>query len=152
MELILRALVIYGALLLLTRISGPRQLSEATTFDVALIVVVAEATGNALVGEDYSVTAAVVVMAVLIAADTGLSFMKNRFGALERLMEGKPVILINRGQLEEDTMKRERIDNADILQAARREASLERLAEIKYAILEKNGAISVIPWKSGGGG
>ncbi len=77
-----------------------------------------------------------------------MSVLKDRFPKLERAIEGMPVIILENGQPFKDRMKRARVDESDILEAARESQGLERLEQIKYAVLESSGSISTIPKES----
>ena len=145
MDAILRAIAIYAFLLLLFRISGRRTLSQITTFDFVLLLIIGEATQQALLGDDISVTNALLVIAALIGVDIGLSLVKERFPSLGKAIEGVPMIIVENGHLLRDRMRRARVDENDILESARQLQGLERLDQIKYAVLEVSGTISIIP-------
>jgi uncharacterized membrane protein YcaP (DUF421 family) len=148
MDTVLRALVMYAFLLLIFRLSGKRALAHITTFDFALLLMIGEASQQALVGDDFSLTTAMLVIATLTIADIGLSLLKERSARLERILDDVPVIIVDRGQLLRERMARERVDEDDILAAARSLHGLERLEQIKYAVLETGGGISIIPFKA----
>lgn len=145
MEPILRALAVYAFLWVLLRIGGKRTLAEITVFDFVLLLIVGESTQQALIGDDYSVSAGFLVIATLMATDVGLSLLKERFPRLERALDGAPMVLVDRGKPLRDRMRMERVDEEDILEAARKLQGLERMEQVKYAILERNGGISIIP-------
>jgi uncharacterized membrane protein YcaP (DUF421 family) len=145
MDAVLRAAAIYFFLLALFRISGSRTLADATAFDLVLLLIVAEATQQALVGTDYSVTAAVLLILTLVGVDIALSFAKQRSRRLERIMDGMPVVLVEDGRALTGPMNRARVDEKDIMSAARLHQGLERLDQIKFAVLESSGGISIIP-------
>jgi len=145
MEMVLRGLAIYVLLLLLFRIGGKRALSEVTTFDFVLLLIVAEATQQALLGEDYSLTNAVVVIMTLIGLDIALSVWKQRWPRVAQIIEGVPLVIVEDGKPIRSRMDRERIDDEDVLSAARQHQGLERMDQIKYAVLERNGGITVVP-------
>ena len=83
MDAVLRSLVIYVFLLVVFRISGKRSLSQATTFDFVLLLVIGEATQQALLGEDFSMTNAFVVIVTLVGIDILLSLVKQRWQRVE---------------------------------------------------------------------
>jgi uncharacterized membrane protein YcaP (DUF421 family) len=148
MDSVLRPLAIYVVLLILFRIAGKRSLAQITTFDFVLLLIISETTQQALLGDDRSVTNAVVVMCTLIAADIALSIAKQRWPALERWMEGMPVIVLREGRILSDRMQWLRVDEDDILTAAREAHGIERLDQIKYAVVERSGGISIVPMPS----
>jgi uncharacterized membrane protein YcaP (DUF421 family) len=145
MDSVLRAAAVYFFLLVVFRIAGKRSLAQITTFDFVLLLVIGEATQQALTGEDFSMTNAFIVILTLIGLNVLLSELKNRSPSIENWLEDAPVIVVDEGRLLREPMARERIDESDILTAARESHGLERLDQIKYAVLERNGAISIVP-------
>jgi len=150
MESILRAAVMYIVVLGLLRLAGRRTVAQLTAFDLVLLLIISEAAQNGLVGDDFSITNSVLIIATLIAFDIGMSYVKERFPRAERWIDGLPVILVENGQPIEDRMRWARVDEHDVLEAARENQGLERFDQIKYAVLERSGRISIIPWRSGG--
>jgi uncharacterized membrane protein YcaP (DUF421 family) len=146
MDSVLRAATMYLMLLLVFRIVGKRTLAQITPFDMVLLLIIAESTQQALVGPDYSVTNAILVIFTLVAIDIGLSRWRHRSHRVARLMDDLPVVLVDHGRPRPDVMDEERVDRADLMEAAR-EHGLERMAQVKYAVLETNGRISIIPWR-----
>ena len=145
MDAIVRGLAVYLFLLILFRIAGRRTLGSITNFDFVLLLIISEATQNAMIGNDYSVTNGFLVILTLVGLDIVLSYMKQRFPAMERYLDGLPLILVDQGRPLKDLMYRVRVDEQDILAAAREKHGLERMDQIKYAILETNGMISIVP-------
>lgn len=150
MDAVLRATVVYFFLLLVFRIAGRRMLSEMTTFDFVLVLIVAEATQQGLLGNDFSVTNAFLVIITLIGIEIALTALKQRSARLEKWIDGVPSVIIEDGRPLKDRMEKARIDEQDILSAARTGYGLERMDQIKYAVLERNGSISIIPKQSRG--
>jgi uncharacterized membrane protein YcaP (DUF421 family) len=147
MESILRPIVIYVFLLVIFRLAGRRSLSEITTFDFVLLLIIGESTQQALLGDDFSMTNAVLVIVTLIGLDIGFGLIKGRLPLLKKIAEGTPMVLIENGQPLERRMRRARIELDDIMRAARESQGLERVEDIKFAILEVSGGISIIPRK-----
>ncbi|MDQ2654907.1 MAG: DUF421 domain-containing protein [Chloroflexota bacterium] len=148
MDSVLRAAAIYVILLVIFRIGGKRSLAQITTFDFILLLIIGEATQQALLGEDFSLTNAFVVIITLIGIDIGLSLLKSRSQTLERVMDDLPLVIVEDGRPLQKRMDKARVDQADVLTAARQLQGLERMEEIKYAVLERNGGISIIPRSS----
>jgi uncharacterized membrane protein YcaP (DUF421 family) len=144
MDAVLRGVVVYAFLVVIFRISGQRSLGNVTTFDFVLLLIIAETTQQALLGEDFSVTGAFLLIVTLIALDIGLSLLKQRSPRLDRLLEGMPLVIVENGQPLRDRMAKARVDEQDILSAARELQGLERMEQIKYAVLERSGGISII--------
>jgi uncharacterized membrane protein YcaP (DUF421 family) len=144
-DAVLRALSVYLILMLLFRISGKRTLGQVTTFDFVLLLVVGEATQQALLGEDFSITHATVVIATLIGLNRASDYFSWRFGPFKRATESVPVVLLHDGKLLQDVMAKEHLSEDDILSAARSTRGLESLEQIKYAVMETSGGISIVP-------
>jgi uncharacterized membrane protein YcaP (DUF421 family) len=145
METILRAAAIYVVLLVIFRISGRRTLAQMTTFDFVLLLIISEATQNALVGDDFSVTTATLAILTLVGLDVGSSLLKRDFPVFGKILDGVPTILVENGRALSDRLYRARLSEDDVLEAARSAQGLERLDQIKYAVLEVNGGIAIIP-------
>lgn len=149
MDAVLRAAAIYLALLVLFKIAGRRTLADISNFDLLLLLIIGEATQQALLGDDFSLTNALIVIVTLIAIDVGLSFVKLRFARIDMLIEGTSTLIVEDGRPLKKRLHEARLREEDILLAARQSQGLERMNQIKYAILEKNGKISIIPYSSG---
>jgi len=145
MEMILRTVGIYLFLLVLFRLLGKRSLAELSAFDFILFLIISEAIQNALVDEDKSVVMGLTVVVTFLMLDLGLSYLKRKFATFEKFAEGVPLLLVDRGKVIEKNTMRARITLGDILQTARESQGLERMEQIKYAVLETSGAISIIP-------
>lgn len=145
MDSVIRAIVIYAVLLLIFRIAGKRSLAQISTFDFVLLLIISEAIQQALLGNDSSMTNALLVVVTLVGLDIGLSLIKQRSQQLEKVVDGMPVVLLADGKPIKERMDKERVDESDILVAARSIQGLERLDQIKYAVLEQSGGISIIP-------
>jgi uncharacterized membrane protein YcaP (DUF421 family) len=145
MDAVIRAVAVYVFVWLVFRIAGQRTLSDATTFDFVLLLIIAEATQQALLGEDFSLTNAFLVITTLVGIDILMSLLKERFPRVDRAMEGEPVVIVENGRPIEKRMMRARVDRGDVLEAARRLQGLERMDQIKYAVLEPSGGITIVP-------
>ncbi|BDP42250.1 DUF421 domain-containing protein [Deinococcus aetherius] len=150
MDAVLRGAVIYLFLTVIFRVAGKRALSQITTFDLVLLLIISETTQQALLGEDFSVTAALLLILTLVGLDIAFALWKGRSARLDRLIDSVPVLLVENGQPLKDRMDRAQVDEDDVLSSARKSQGLERLDQIKYAILERDGSISVIPQDPGG--
>lgn len=140
METVLRGAAVYAILLLIIRFSGRRTLAQMTAFDLVLILIVAETTQQALLGDDFSITNAVVLILTL-----GLSYVKETWPAAEKALDGRPTVLVVDGQPLERPLRRARVAIEDVLEAARTQQGLQRLDQIRYAVLEVGGGISIVP-------
>ena len=145
METVLRALVIYLVLLLVFRLAGRRTLMQMTSFDFVLLLIISETTQNAILGNDYSITTGILAIVTLVGTDILLSYWKHRSAKVERWLDGLPLIIVQNGIPLKPLMDRARVNEEDVLAAARQGPGLERMEQIKYAVLEVGGGISVIP-------
>ena len=147
MDAVLRGLTVYVFLLVIFRVSGRRTLSQVTTFDFVLLLIIAETTQQALLGDDYSITNAVLLIVTLMGIDILLSVLKQVSPSADKLLEGVPVVIVEHGEPLLERMNKSRVDIDDVLSAARELQGLERMDQIKYAVLERNGGITIIPTK-----
>ena len=145
MDTVFRALAIYLGLMLVIRASGKRSVAQITTFDFVLLLILGESTQQALIGDDFSITTGLLLIASLVGIDMTLSFLKERSTRISQLVDGVPLIIVEDGRPLRERMDRSRVDESDVLAAARERQGLERLDQIKYAVLERSGGISIIP-------
>ncbi len=145
MDEVIRGVAVYVVMMLIFRFSGKRSLSEITPFDLVLLLVFSEALQSALVDDDSSLTAAVVVILTLVVLNIGMSLLKQVSPKIELLLEGVPIVVVEDGQVMHDRMRRARIDEGDILAAARQTQGIDRLDQIRSAVLERSGGISIMP-------
>ena len=145
MDTVLRAAAVYLFVLIVFRISGKRSMSQITTFDFILLLIIGEATQQALLGDDFSIVNAWVAIGTLITLELAFSKAEGRWPTFGRVVGSLPVIVVEDGKLLEMRAKQEGVTIAEILEAGREKHGLERLDQFKYAILERHGGISVIP-------
>jgi uncharacterized membrane protein YcaP (DUF421 family) len=150
MDSVLRAVAVYVILLAIMRIAGKRTLAQVTVFDFILLLIIGEATQQALLAEDFSIINAAIVIGTLVLLDIGLSLLKLRSRRLDQIIDDTPVVIVDHGKLLLERMKRARIDEQEILIAARELHGLERVDQIKYAVLERSGGISTVPASASG--
>jgi uncharacterized membrane protein YcaP (DUF421 family) len=140
-----RAAGMYGFLLAVFRVAGRRTLAQATNFDLVLILIIGEATQQAMVGSDYSFSTAAVVISTLVVVDVALGKAKQRWRTVDTVVDGLPVPLIVAGRAHLERMSSEGVTMDDVLSSARETRGISRKEEIEAAVLERGGAISVIP-------
>jgi uncharacterized membrane protein YcaP (DUF421 family) len=144
---VVRALLIYGALLLMLRLSGKRTIGEFTPFDFLVLILVGEASQNGLIGDDHSVTAALILVATLIAANYLVAWLSARFSWFEAVVEGVPVVLADRGKLHMQKLRRHNISQREFDIALRHARC--RLEDVRLAVLEVDGDISILKHDDG---
>ncbi len=118
MDSVLRAGAMYLALMVLFKIAGRRSLADLTTFDFVLLMIIGEATQQALLGDDFSLTNALMVIVTLIAIDVGLSLLKQRSQWVSQLIDGGPTVIVEDGRILQGRMRLARLVEADIMEAA----------------------------------
>ncbi len=144
-SVIIRSVVVYLFIFIVLRMAGKRALSEMTTFDFVLVLIISEATQQALVDDDHSIVGGMLAIGTLVLLDVVFAWFSSRYKVFDNVMNGVPMFLIEQGKLYIDRMKNSKITMDDILEAARKTHGLENLDEIKSAVLEKDGSISIIP-------
>lgn len=145
MDNVLRAVGMYILLMIVLKIAGRRTLLEMTSFDFILLLIISEATQQALLGNDFSFTGAAITIITLIAMDILFGKIKEWFPKVELFIDGSPIILVEHGRPLSKRMRKAGITLDDVLSSARITQGLERMEQIKFAILEKNGKIAIIP-------
>ncbi len=145
MEMVLRAVAIYLILLIIFKVAGRRTLMQLTSFDLILLLIISEATQQAMLSTDYSVTGSMLTIVTLVSVDILFGYIKKRFSQAEIYLDGSPTIVVENGVVADDKIKMVNISVDDILLAARQHHGIYQLEKIKFAILERNGQISIIP-------
>nr|WP_257303910.1 YetF domain-containing protein [Geothrix sp. SG10] len=142
-EFILRALLVYGFLLVTLRLTGKRQVGQLSPFDFVLLLVLSNAVQNSMNAGDNTVGAGFILVATLLAVNGFMSWLTWRSKRAEILLDGRPQILVHNGQLDEAMLASERITRHELM-AAVRQAGVSDVADVRVAILETNGRINVI--------
>lgn len=142
-EKVARPLVVYLFLLVAFRISGKRELSQATLFDFLIILLISNVVQNAMIGEDNSIIGAFAGVATLLTLSFLLNRVTSRSRKVRRLLEGVPTLLVHHGKILDKNMMVENVARNDLLTSLR-EQGIASLREVRYAILELDGKISVI--------
>ncbi len=130
--------------LVLVRITGRRTLARITTFDFVLLLILAEATQQAMLDDDNAMTNGLLVTTTLFSLDLGLLALSGRSRIVNRLINDVPLVLVEDGRVLLERMTKSRVDETEVLQSARQQGQ-ERMEQIKYAVLGRNSAISIIP-------
>jgi uncharacterized membrane protein YcaP (DUF421 family) len=146
-ELLARAVIVYAFLVALLRITGKRQIGQLAPFDLVLLLVLSNAVQNAMNGGDNSVLGGIITASVLVALNWLVGFVTHRYKRLEAIVEGRPEVLIHNGKLYADVLAHEKLTQHE-LHAALRAAGCASVEEVHYAIMERNGQITVQARKS----
>jgi uncharacterized membrane protein YcaP (DUF421 family) len=142
--IVVRTFVVYAVLIGGLRIFGKRELGQMTPFDLVVILTVSNAVQNAMIGTDVSLTGATVSVATLLLTNWLFNQLGFRSARLRKLFLGQPRLLVHNGEVLQDNMRREGLDEDDIIMAAR-EHGFDKMADIGEAMLELDGTISIIP-------
>lgn len=124
-------------------------MAQMSPINFVLLLIVAEATQQGLLGNDFSITNAFLVILTLIGIDILLTFSIHRSRTLDRWVNDVLLVLIEDGRVIDDRLEKARVSKDDILEQARITQGLERMDQIKYAALERSGGISIIPRRTG---
>jgi uncharacterized membrane protein YcaP (DUF421 family) len=141
-EFIVRALLVYVFLIGLLRITGRRQVGQLAPFDLVLLLVLSNAVQNSMNGGDNTVLGGVISATTLVVANWVLGYFTYRSKRLQRVIEGRPQIIVHNGHVYHDVMEREKLTQSE-LDAALRLAGCGSIADVHFAVLENNGQISV---------
>ena len=141
-ELILRAVLVYAAIFLLLRVVGKKHVGEMSPFALVVLLILSECVQGALTAGDDSITAGVIAACTLFGVNQVVGYVASRSKNMERLLDGKPKILVRNGNVCRDVMAREQISTSELIEALRREGCTS-LTKVRYAVLENDGNISI---------
>ena len=144
MDIVLRAAFAYVFILFLMRVVGRRELSSMEPSDLILLVVMGDLIQNGVTQSDYSVTGVVLATSTFGLLAVVTSYTVFRSPRAKSVIEGEPLILVQNGEAIERNLKGERLTLDDLMEEARAQ-QVDSLDQIKWAVLESNGSISIIP-------
>ncbi len=143
-EKILRSVVVYFFILVAFRFAGKRQVGQLTPFDLIVLLIIANVVQNAVIGNDNSLGGGLLGAVVILVVNWLVVWTTYRFKPFRRLMAGEPTLLVHNGKTFKDRMDHEHISMED-LEAALRKSGVASVDKVRFAVLEENGQISVIP-------
>jgi uncharacterized membrane protein YcaP (DUF421 family) len=143
MEIVARATITLLVLFLLTRGLSKRSLSDMSPFEMILLVTIGDVVQQGITQEDMSVTGAVLVISTIGFWVAALGWLTWRFDRARRIVEGVPLVLVRDGTPVDDALAAERMPLAEVMEAARQEG-VDDLDDVRLAVLEVNGRISII--------
>jgi uncharacterized membrane protein YcaP (DUF421 family) len=144
MDIVLRAAVAFFFVLLVTRVVGRRELSSLQPFDLILLVMIGDLVQQGVTQNDFSVTGLVLATGTIAALTVFVSYSSFRFPRLRPVLDGEPVIVLEKGEPVKRNLDRNRITVEELCAAARQEG-YGRLEEVEWAVLETSGQISFVP-------
>lgn len=142
-EKIIRPLLVYLALLLAFRFLSKRDLTQNTTFDLLIVLLLSNVVQNALIGDDNSILGSLAGAGTLLLLSTGLNRWTAKSMKVRRALEGEPILLVYNGKTLEDSMVQHAVSRAD-LNAGLRGQNMITIEDVRYAFLELDGTITVI--------
>ena len=145
MDSVIRGLVVYVFLLLIFRVAGKRTLAEATSFDLVMLLIISETTQQAMIDGDDSITNCFLIVTTLVGMTLVLSYIKEKSKTVERWLEDVPTVVVDHGHWIHKRMNELHVDEDDIMSIARGMKGITHHKDIKYAIVEKDGEITIIP-------
>ncbi len=143
-DVALRTAVIYVVLVVLLRVGGKREIGQLSIFELVVLLVISDAVQNSMVGSNSTLWGGIVAAVVLFGLDRALRVVTDRSRAVRNVLEGEPSLLVRNGRECREAMRREGIDH-DELHAALRAHGIANIADVRLAVLEIDGSISVIP-------
>ena len=142
--IVIRTILVYAAVLVGLRLSGKREIGQLTVFDLVVLLLLANAVQNAMVGPDTSLTGGLLAAAVLLGLNFIIARLGLRWPKMRRLVEGSPTLLVLHGKVIQEHLRREGID-METLESALREHGVSDLSQVEMAVLEIDGSISIVP-------
>jgi uncharacterized membrane protein YcaP (DUF421 family) len=144
LQILARSLLVYVGVLVGLRLMGKRELGQMTVFDLVVILLIANAVQNAMVGADVSIQGGLLAAAVLLAVNRVVAALRVHSGVWGRLIEGTPTVLVQEGEFLEAALRKEGLERQQV-EMAMREHGIDSLEQVKLAILETDGSISIVP-------
>lgn len=144
-EPVIRSFVVYFFIFLVVRIIGKKKLGEFAPFEVILLLIMGVSVQNAVIGNDHSITAGIICVAVLGSLNIIINNLTYRFRWFEKIIEGQPEVIILNGKIHRKILEKEKISDAELFEALR-EHEIMNAEDVKCAILEADGKISVIKY------
>lgn len=150
-EFVFRGLAVYGFLLVLLRLSGKRQIGQMSPFDLVLLLILSNAVQNSMNAGDNSLTGGIISATTLVVANHIVGVITFKSHRLERLIEGRPQVLVHEGRLFPEVLRSSNITRRE-LDTTLREAGFFELKDVRLALLENNGKVSVQGYEDKAGG
>lgn len=143
LNLVLRATVVYLAILLLLRLSGKKQVGQLGAVELVTILLISNAVQNSMNGGDNSLVGGLILSSTLVALSSGLSWLTFKSRTCEAIFEGTPTLLVHEGKRIESSLKKELLTHAE-LSALMRKQGVHDVKEVKSAVLEADGTLSIV--------
>ena len=141
-DLIIRAVVVFVFVLVLLRLSGKRQVGQMNATELVAIMLISNAVQNSMNGGDNSLLGGLILALVLVVMSVGISVLSYRSRAFRAVVEGTPTLLVHKGKVLPENLKRERISMNELVMLLRKQG-VHHFHEVKTAILESDGSLSI---------
>lgn len=145
---LLRTLILYIVIMVAMRIMGKRQVGDMQPSDLVVSLLISEIAAMPIDNIDRPIINGIIAVFLLVFLETALACISLKSGKLRRVVNGAPVIIINRGKVNRASLKRLRITTDELLETLRSQGFFD-ISTVQYAIIEPNGQLSVLE-KSGG--
>ena len=143
MDIVLRSTAIFFFLWLITRALGKRELAEMTAFELVLLITVGDLVQQGATQEDMSITGAVIAVSTIAVWVLVFSVLTFRSPRAARVIEGQPVVVVRDGTILVDALRAERVTVDELLESARNQG-IERVASMRWGVLEPDGRFSFL--------
>lgn len=143
MDIVIRAIVAFIFVFLLTRAVGRRELSSMEPFDLILLITIGDLIQQGVTQNDFSVTGMMLAVGTIALLTVLVSYLSWKFRSLRPVFEGEPLILVENGSYVDGNLARNRITREEVAGAARLQ-SIASVDDVRWAVLETNGQISFI--------
>jgi uncharacterized membrane protein YcaP (DUF421 family) len=142
-----RTAVVYVAVFIGLRLMGKREMGQMTVFDLVVVLLISSAVQNAMVGRDSSLQGGILAAFVLLLVNRGVGYLRLRRSRWGRMLEGTPTVLVENGEFIEPHLRKEGLDRTEV-EMSIREHGLDSVRAVQLAVLETDGAISIVPTSS----
>ncbi|KAF0825504.1 DUF421 domain-containing protein [Cytobacillus firmus] len=140
--IIVRTLFLYAVILLIFRLMGKREIGELSILDLVIYIMIAELAVVAIETPDSNILKNVLPMLLLMVVQIVLAIFSLKSKTFRDVVDGKPTIIINKGKIDENAMRKQRYNFDDLLLQLR-EKDIAKISDVEFAILESSGTLSV---------
>lgn len=142
-EKIIRPIIVYVFLIIGLRLAGKRELAQLNPFDLVVLLTLSNTVQNAIIGSDNSLSGGIIGAIALLSVNYALVRFIHKFHKFEAIIQGKPTVLVDKGEIQWENMHKELICEDELLATIHRQG-IENVDQVEKAVLESSGAVSVI--------
>lgn len=144
METVIRVAVIYILIVAGLRVMGKREFSQLSSIELVALLLIPELVAQALIREDFSMVNAIIALTTLFSLVFITSFFEFHSKIFSKIVSGSPSVIVSNGTFHESVMSKERVSEEEVFSQMHK-SGLERIEQVKWAILESDGRISIVP-------